>query len=144
MITADVGVTRLTRPDADWNAVTTIDRDTPAKSASGARIGMTSAACPDEDGTRNAIGMLTRKVRTANPLAVDPDTAFSIQCRIVSVMYELRITTVIPRAKTMISAALRKSAEPAMIVLTVPSSPSFAITPITTDITRKRPAASGK
>src|SRR3954447_17318080 len=144
MITAEVGVTRLTKPDADWNAVTTIDRDTPAKSASGARIGMTSAGCPEDDGTRNAIGMLTRNASTANPLAVQPETALSIQCRIVSVMYELRITTVMRRAKTMISAALRKSEAPAMIVVTVPSSPSFAIRPITTDMTRKRPAASGK
>src|SRR5438309_11309645 len=112
MMTAEVGVTRFTKPDADWNAVTTRARETPAKSASGARIGMTSAACPDDDGTRNAIGMLTRNVRIANRLAVDPATAFSIQWRIVSVMYELRMTTVIPRAKTMISAALRKSDAP--------------------------------
>ena len=41
MITADVGVMRFTNPEADWNAVTTSRRDTPAKSASGARIGMT-------------------------------------------------------------------------------------------------------
>src|SRR4051795_8488516 len=79
MITADVGVTRLTRPDADWNAVTTIDRDTPAKSASGARIGMTSAACPDEDGTRNAIGRLTSRAMRTNTPWVVPETAFSIQ-----------------------------------------------------------------
>ena len=54
------------------------------------------------------------------------------------------ITTVIPRAKTMISPAPRKSAAPATIVVTVPSSPSFAISPITTAITRKSTAASGK
>src|ERR1700761_6269070 len=129
MITADVGVTRLTRPDADWNAVTTIERDTFAKSASGARIGITSAACPDDDGTRNAIGMLTRKARIANAPDDLPVTDFSIQWRIVSVMYAFFITTVMPRARTMISAAPRKSAAPATIVLTVPSSPSFAIKP---------------
>jgi hypothetical protein len=95
----------LTSPDADWYAVTTSARETPAKSASGARIGITSAACPDDDGTRNAIGMFTRKARIAKTPADEPDTAFSIQCRIVSVMYALRMTTVIPRAKTMISAA---------------------------------------
>src|SRR5438270_190720 len=144
MITAEVGVTRLTKPDADWYAVTIRARETPAKSASGARIGITSAACPDDDGTRNAIVMLTRNARIAKPLDVEPDTAFSIQWRMVSVMYELRITTVMPRAKTMISAALRKSEAPAMIVVTVPSSPSFAISPITTAMTRNRPAASGK
>src|SRR6478672_9593249 len=98
MITADVGVTRLTKPDADWKAVTTTARETPAKSASGARIGMTSAACPDDDGTRNAIGMLTMKATIPKPAAERPETAFSIQCRTVSVMYELRITTVMPRA----------------------------------------------
>src|SRR5438309_6587161 len=112
MMTAEVGVTRFTKPDADWNAVTTRARETPAKSASGARIGITSAACPDDDGTRNAIGMLTRKAEIANTPADEPETAFSIQCRIVSVMKELRITTVIPRANTMISAALMKSAAP--------------------------------
>ena len=111
-------------PDADWNAVTAIARDTPAKSASGARIGITSAACPDDDGTRNAIGMLTMNARIANAAARGPDTAFSIQCRIVSVMYAFFITTVMPRAKTMISPAPRKSDAPATIVVTVPSSPS--------------------
>src|SRR3954470_23991902 len=102
MITAEVGVTMLTMPDAHWYAVTTSERATPAKSASGARIGITSAAWPDDDGTRNAIGMLARKARIAKPLADVPETAFSIQCRIVSVMYAFRITTVIPRATTMI------------------------------------------
>src|SRR5947209_18773656 len=109
MITADVGVSRFTNPEADWNAVTTTSRETPAKSASGARIGITSAACPDEEGTRNAIGMLTMNARMAKPLEDVPWTAFSIQWRTVSVMYALRMTTVMPRAKTMISAALRKS-----------------------------------
>src|SRR5215813_10419624 len=100
MITADVGVTRFTRPDADWYAVTTTERATPAKSASGARIGMTSAACPEDDGTRNAIGRLTMKARIPNvPLDV-PETAFSIECRIVSVMCAFFITTVMPRANT--------------------------------------------
>src|SRR5437660_8028062 len=102
MITAEVGVTRFTKPDADWYAVTTRARDTPAKSASGARIGITSAACPDDEGTRNAIGMLTMNARIAKPLLDAPDTAPSIQCRIVSVMYAFRITTVMPRANTMI------------------------------------------
>src|SRR5256885_13360784 len=107
MITAEVGVTRLTKPDADWYAVTTRARETPAKSASGARIGITSAACPDDDGTRKAMGMLTKNASSAKPLCDAPETAFSIQWRIVSVMYAFRITTVIPRATTMISAAPR-------------------------------------
>ena len=59
-------------------------------------------------------------------------------------MYEFFITTVIPRATTTISAAPRKSAAPATIVFTVPSSPSFAITPITIAITMNSAAASGK
>src|SRR5213592_4320575 len=101
MITADVGVTRFTSPEALWKAVTTVDRDTFAKSASGARIGITSAAWPDDDGTRTAIGMLTMKARTANAPFELPETAFSIQWRIVSVMYAFLITTVIPRASTM-------------------------------------------
>src|SRR5207302_11470432 len=94
MITADVGVSRFTNPEADWNAVTTTSRETPAKSASGARIGITSAACPDDDGTRNAIGMLTMKARIAKTPVEVPETAFSIQWRSVSVMYAFRITTV--------------------------------------------------
>src|SRR5579862_7662038 len=98
MITAEVGVIRLTSPDADWKAVTTIARDTPAKSASGARIGITSAAWPDEDGTRNAIGRFTTNARMANVPFDLPETASSIQCRTVSVMYAFLITTVIPRA----------------------------------------------
>ena len=59
-------------------------------------------------------------------------------------MYVFFITTVIPRASTMISAAPRKSDAPAMIVVTVPSSPSLAISPITTAITKNSAAASGK
>src|SRR3954452_8816056 len=102
MITAEVGVIRLTVPDAVWNAVTTTARDTPAKSASGARIGITSAAWPDDDGTRNAIGRLTTSATKPNTPCELPDTAFSIQCRTVSVMYVFFITTVIPRASTMI------------------------------------------
>src|SRR5881392_4193111 len=99
MITAEVGVTRFTNPEADWKAVTIVERATPAKSASGARIGITSAAWPDDEGTRKAIGMLTMKASTANQPLEAPETAFSIQWRIVSVMYAFRITTVIPRAK---------------------------------------------
>ena len=73
-----------------------------------------------------------------------PETAFSIQCRTVSVMYEFFITTVMPRARTMMSPAPRKSDAPATMVVTVPSSPSFAIRPMTTAMMRKRVAASGK
>ena len=124
--------------------MTATERATSAKSASGARIGITSAACPDDDGTRNAIGMLTISVITPNTPCEVPETASSIQCRTVSVMYVFFITTVIPRASTMISAAPRKSDAPAMIVLTVPSSPSLAISPITTAITKNSAAASGK
>ena len=54
------------------------------------------------------------------------------------------MTTVIPRATTMIRPAPRKSAAPATIVVTVPSSPSRAISPITTAMTRNSAAASGK
>src|SRR3954468_8896409 len=120
MITADVGVIRFTSPDADWYAVTAMDFATSANPASGARIGMTRAACPDDDGTRNAIGRFTRNASTAKLALELPATAFSIECRIVSVMYAFFITTVMPRAKTTMSAAPRKSPAPAMIVVTVP------------------------
>ena len=49
-------------------------------------IGITSAAWPDDDGTRNAMGRLTMNARTAKRLWLAPATAFSIQFRIVSVM----------------------------------------------------------
>ena len=86
MITAEVGVIRFTRPDADWYAVTATERLTWAKSASGARIGITSAACPEEEGTRKAIGTFTSSVITPNTPWELPETALSIQCRTVSVM----------------------------------------------------------
>src|SRR6476659_9111809 len=54
--TANVGVTRLIRPLADWYAVTTSARGTPAKSASGAMIGMLTVARPEDDGMRNDRG----------------------------------------------------------------------------------------
>ena len=41
-------------------------RETSAKSASGAMIGIASVACPDDDGTRNASGMLTMNITIAN------------------------------------------------------------------------------
>ena len=48
---------------------------------------MTSAAWPDDDGTRNAIGMFTRNAEHRERRGVGlPDTPSSIQCRTVSVM----------------------------------------------------------
>src|SRR3954452_20611107 len=138
MITADVGVKRFTNPDAHWNAVTVIERATPAKSESGARIGITSAACPDDDGTRNAIGMLTRNARIANTPVDVPETFCSIQLRMVSGMYELRMTTVIRRASTMLNAAPGKADPPPMIVATVLSSAKRPMTHIMTAISMKR------
>ena len=124
--------------------MTAIERGTPAKSASGARIGITSAACPDDDGTRNAIGRLTSsRIPPNTPLEV-PVTAFSVQCRTVSVMSAFFITTVTARATTMISAAARKSEAPEMIALTVPSSPSLATSPITTAMTMNSTVAWAK
>ena len=60
MTTADVGVTRFSRPDALWYAVTTRLRSAPAKSASGAMIGMATVARPDDDGIRNDSGRNSR------------------------------------------------------------------------------------
>ena len=84
------------------------------------------------------------KARIAKAPLDEPETAFSIQFRMVSVMYAFFITTVIPRASTMIRPAPRKSPAPATMVDTVPSSPSRAISPTTTAITRNSAAASGK
>ena len=52
-----VGVIRLTRPLADWNAVTAMSLPTPTKSESGAIIGMESVARPLDDGTKNESGI---------------------------------------------------------------------------------------
>ena len=93
---------------------------------------MISAACPDEDGTRNAIGMLTRNAKGPKIAPVEPLTASSVQWMIVSVTSAFFITTVTARARTMISAAPRNSPAPATIALTVRSSPSLPIRPMTT------------
>jgi len=66
MTTAEVGVIRLMIPEADWNAVMTIARGTPAKSASGARIGIARAAWPEVEGTRKASGRLIRNISPPN------------------------------------------------------------------------------
>src|ERR671918_1802468 len=112
MITADVGVTRLIQPDADWYAVTATARSVSAKSATGPRIGMTSAAWPDDDGTRKAIGRLTIQASAANVRPDRSSTAASIHLRIVSVMNAFFITTVMPRASTITRAAPRNSPAP--------------------------------
>ena len=54
--TALVGVTRLTRPQAHWNAVMTRLRLTPAKSARGAMMGIERVASPEVDGMRKDRG----------------------------------------------------------------------------------------
>src|SRR6478735_5471763 len=100
MTTAEVGVIRLMTPEADWYAVTTIARDTPAKSARGARIGIARAAWPEVDGTRNASGRLIRNISAPKTPAEVLLTAFSIECSTVSVITELFMITVIPRAST--------------------------------------------
>ena len=56
MTTALVGVSRFTRPQADWNAVMITSRPTPAKSASGAMTGMDRVARPEVDGMRKDSG----------------------------------------------------------------------------------------
>ena len=50
MTTAAVGVMMFTRPEADWNAVTTRDASTPANCPRGARTGMDRVASPEEEG----------------------------------------------------------------------------------------------
>ena len=74
----------------------------------------------------------------------ESETASSIQCNTVSVMYVFFITTVMPRAATMTSAAPRKSAAPSMIVFTMRSSPKRAMRPTTTAPTMKSIDASVK
>ena len=144
MTMAEVGVKRFTQPDADWYAVTTIARLTPAKSPSGAMIGIARVACPEDEGTRNASGMFTTNIMTANSAPDRPVTSPSNACRTVSVMPELFIMTVTPRANAMMNAAPMKSPMPAMIELTIPSSPSLPTSPMMIAATRNRAANSGK
>ena len=63
--TAEVGVTRLSRPEALWKAVTTRLGLTPAKSARGAMIGIATVANPDDEGMRNDSGRNSRYITTA-------------------------------------------------------------------------------
>ena len=58
--TANVGVNRLSNPEADCYAVTTKLDGTPAKLASGAMIGIVTVANPDDDGIRNDNGRYNR------------------------------------------------------------------------------------
>ena len=135
---------RLTTPEADWNAVTTMARLTPAKSASGARIGIARAAWPDVDGTRNASGMLIRNISAPKtPLEVSL-TMFSIECRIVPVISELFMITVTPRASTMIRPTPMKSPAPLTSVSVMPFSPRPPMRPTTIAITMNSAASSGK
>src|SRR5215831_16406601 len=80
-------------------------RLTPAKSPNGAMIGMASVACPEDDGTRNASGMFTRYITTANAPDGSPDTTDSRPCSTESVIEALFMIVVTPRATAMISTA---------------------------------------
>src|SRR5215472_9933234 len=119
-------------------------RLTPAKSPSGAMIGIASVACPEDDGTRNASGMFTRYITTANAPDGSPDTTDSSPCSTESVIEALFMIVVTPRATAMISAAPMKSPAPEMIPLTMPSSPSPPTSPTSTAPTRNNAASSGK
>src|SRR5215471_12362245 len=119
-------------------------RLTPAKSPSGAMIGSASVACPDEDGTRNASGTLTRYITTMNAPLGSPLTAPSRACSTVSVIPALFMMVVTPRATAMMSAAPMKSPAPEMMPVTVPSSPSPPTSPTSTAPTRNSAASSGK
>src|SRR6516162_5723743 len=107
-------------------------------------IGIASVACPEEDGTKNASGMFTRYITTANAPDGRPDTTDSRPCSTESVIEALFMMVVTPRATAMISAAPMKSPAPAMMPVTVPSSPSPPTSPTSTAPTRNSAASSGK
>src|SRR3954452_8998167 len=86
MTTADVGVTRFNRPDALGWAVPTRLRLAPAKSASGAMIGIATVASPDDEGIKNDSGRNKRYITMANPASPTSPSAFSAQYRTVSVI----------------------------------------------------------
>src|SRR6187401_1599716 len=103
MTTAEVGVTRFTRPFALWYAVTTSWAGTSAKLASGAMIGIATVARPDDDGMRNDSGRNRTYMRLMKITPPRSATATSAQLRTVSVMRPLVMITVMPRAIPMIN-----------------------------------------
>src|SRR6185295_20159882 len=112
MTTADVGVTRFTRPLAAWYAVTTSSDGTFAKLASGAMIGMATVARPEDDGIRKERGRNRTYMRFTNAAPPSVLTACYAQLRTVSVISPLFMITVIPRAIPMIRATPRRSLAP--------------------------------
>src|SRR4029450_9739544 len=75
-------------------------------------IGIAKVASPEVEGITNDRGRKSRNMMIKNAIAPVPPNAFSIQCRMVSVILPLFMITVIPRAIPMISATPRRSRAP--------------------------------
>src|SRR5262249_49274489 len=141
--TALVGVMKRATPAPQLQVVTTSGRDTPAKSPSGASSGMASVACPDDDGITNAIPVLMMNTRLVKVTADEPLTAFSIQERMVSIVWVLFRITVTPRARTTAIPAPMKSRKPVVMYPVIFFSPYPATRPTTTAATRNIAVSSG-
>ena len=92
--------------------MTTRLRATPAKSASGARIGIDSTASPEDDGTRKESSVWLSSIRLMKATGASPPSAASRACRMVSVILPASMTTTMPRATPMISATPSRSRAP--------------------------------
>ena len=66
-------VMMFTRPEADWNAVTTRSPPTPANLPRGATMGMDSVARPDEDGIRMVRGRYRANTSSVKLMAPAPE-----------------------------------------------------------------------
>src|SRR2546428_13372131 len=112
MMITEVGVIRLSKPEADWYEVTTIERGNFAKSASGARIGIASVAWAELDGIKNASGRLMIYIKLANATEPVPATTPSRELSTVSVINPFFIITVTPLATAIIKAGVGKTPGP--------------------------------
>ena len=90
---------------------------TSTKLAKGAMIGIATVARPDDDGIRNDSGKNSPYITIANAALPTSPRASSAQCRTVSVIWPLFMTTVIPRAIPMMRATPRRSLAPSTNVV---------------------------
>ena len=80
-------------------------------------IGIATVASPDDDGMRNDSGRNSRNITIANAASPTSPSACSAQCRTVSVIWPLFMTTVMPRAMPMIRATPSRSRAPSTNVV---------------------------
>ena len=93
-------------------------------------IGIATVARPEEEGIRNDSGRNSTNTTIAKPASPTSPTACSAQCRTVSVICPLFMTTVMPRAMPMISATPSRSRAPSTNAFVSSSSRIRPMTPM--------------